>query len=199
MSVSSTSGRCFGFSLLQVWFTLIVFTALSSALRLSRFQVYPQHNAKKCQTSSFRFAGSGEAQPLVVRRGNVISLSAFFDTTFSSRVHRITLRLQYAGTGGSGSVIDVPVNSVQKFHQQISSKPDSWLADLYRVATTEAHIELYVPVSLAVGKWSMFVNIHDQQRFIQTFSVPNEIYVLFNPWNNCKHVFTIELQCMVIS
>jgi hypothetical protein len=188
MTCSTVVGHHRWLQLTTILFVLLAVPGTLNAIRLSRFQLYPQHNAKKCQTNSFRFsAGSaGELQPLVVRRGNVISLSAFFDSTFNSRQHRLTLRLQYEGTGGSGSVVDVPVTAIPRFQQQISSKPDVWLADLYRVAAKEAHVELYVPVSLATGKWTISVNLHDQQRFIQTLAVRNELYVLFNPWNNCK-------------
>ena len=173
-------------TLLFVFFPCTVF-----AIHLQRLQLYPQHNAKKCHTNSFRFhaSSSSDLQPLVIRRGNVISVSAYFTTPFNSRQHRLSLRLQYAGLGGSGSSVDLQVASNSRFQQLISSNPDDWQVDLYRVTGNEAHMELYAPLALAVGKWNLFVFLHDQKRLVNSFQVPNEVYILFNPWNSLDLVY----------
>jgi len=173
-------------------FLLQLNLVLIDSLSVTSVQTYSYHNAKKSNTQKYRTVSTAPGSDLILRRGNTFTMTAHLDDDYVPGVHQMFAQFNFENFPASykRAVVTIKIASNSKFYANAQNKPDKWHSDLYKTNKNLVTFDIYVPINLPVGEWNcqLFFKTNNNQ-LSSSFKIPNNIYILFNPWSKLDDVY----------
>ncbi|XP_066149834.1 hemocyte protein-glutamine gamma-glutamyltransferase-like isoform X2 [Euwallacea fornicatus] len=161
---------------------LINFSRMMEPIVPTSTEFYCKDNGKQCNTDMYDLLDSESPFP-ILRRGCTFSFAIRFDREYVP--HQDVVRVRFAigpkPNVVKGTRVILPVQPKQK---RLPNDPNRWSICLDKVDDTiimlRVHISAYAPVG--IWKCSLQTNIAGQKEKRVDYEIPEDIYIIFNPW-----------------
>ncbi|XP_018576115.1 hemocyte protein-glutamine gamma-glutamyltransferase-like [Anoplophora glabripennis] len=124
----------------------------------------------------------------IYRRGYNFYLAIRFDRDFI--VDKDVLRIEFKfGPKPKKDITRIPL--ILRPQQRLPDDPNQWGIALDRVDPNYVVVEIHIAANAPVGIWScsLRTNIKGFPKEFRNFQVPNDFYIIFNPWNREDGVY----------
>ncbi|XP_045463514.1 hemocyte protein-glutamine gamma-glutamyltransferase-like [Harmonia axyridis] len=156
---------------------------LRDLLNVETIYLYVAQNASLHKTDMFDLVNDPIEPTAIFRRGMKFTLAIrFTNAGFSEGYDRICLRFDYGPTPNplksTRGVVNITSSKVEDQDEKI------WYGNLLAKGDDTVTVEVSIPPSVPVGIWRLQIEtskINSPERK-KTYTYPNDIYILFNPW-----------------
>ena len=170
-------------TLLSLLITIFVQNAIAN--KIQSLQIYGYYNAQMHNTRKFETVSPDSKSDLIIRRGENVYLAVVLAEPFDSSFSQLFLRVMYGASPNQqdGSMFIMPVE------QGPSNNNGSWAVHSASPKNKQVDFKLFVGNNAAVGGYRINFVIVENNQIVSEVTVPNSIYVLFNPWSRADTVF----------
>lgn len=152
-------------------------------------EFYCQENAKESHTDMYDLISSEASFP-ILRRGCTFYFAIRFERDYvpTQDVVRVRFAIGPKPNVVKGTRVILPVNPKKK---HLPNDPNIWSICLNRVDGDTIQVQVHVSAQAPVGIWkcSIQTNIAGQGDKRHDYEIPDDIYIIFNPWCSQDGVF----------
>lgn len=155
---------------------------------VTRCYLYARENSRRHHTDKFEILENEYEPPLVIRRGDNFFLAVELRYPWDASRDKMRLEFLFGPHPqlSKGTLVYALIVSEKKF-----SNTQKWHAKIDRVNYNQLVLTANVPASTAVGVWRLRLTSRNREypKNIKTFKVPENVYILFNPWSSSDPVY----------
>ncbi|XP_030751045.1 hemocyte protein-glutamine gamma-glutamyltransferase-like [Sitophilus oryzae] len=152
-------------------------------------ELYIKENAAECHTDMYDILDSEAAFP-ILRRGCTFYFAIRFNREYipTQDVVRVRFAIGPKPNVVKGTRVILPINPRKK---RSIEDPNRWSISLNRVDGDTIAVQVRVSPHAPVGIWkcSLQTNIAGEKGRRNDYEIPDEIYIIFNPWNSHDGVY----------
>lgn len=159
-------------------------------IQVQGVELYARENAKLHNTNLYELLDSKDSA-LILRRGQTFYMAIRFKKTFSPNLDTVRLHFEFGPPPHmmqKGNLISLPITSVSSFTRD----RQMWDVRTHQHQDAVVTIDVQIAGAAAVGVWKMKILSYvtgDMSAQPEIFEIPQNAYVLFNPWSKEDTVF----------
>ncbi|GBO14468.1 Hemocyte protein-glutamine gamma-glutamyltransferase, partial [Araneus ventricosus] len=150
-------------------------------------ELYPRENAKLHNTHLYELL-DGKDSSLVIRRGQTFYMAVRFKKTFNPVLDSVRLHFEFGPPPyltQKGNLVSLPITNQSAFTREKAM----WDIRTHQHEGALVTLDIQVAGTAPVGVWKMKIYSYVPGNMSMepvVFEIPQNVYILFNPWSKGK-------------